>query len=158
MATATSRITIPPQPRLNPALRTQINSALLSHNAIPALHASLLHECQASGWLEQIRARVLELLRNGECVTFGEVMQVVMEETKGGNAGGAFMTKEKAEINGINGKKEVNGKARGRESRGGLMDLSVPAKVVEEGVKIVRGVLEQVVDIGEDEEERQRRM
>ena len=154
MAAATSRISVPAQPIINPTLRSQINHALLSHNAIPALQASLLHECQASGWLEQVRARVLELLRNGECTTFGEVMLVIMEEVKGGNADAAFSKKERTQANGVNGRKEINVEAmsRGRNSEG--RDLRVPNKVIEEGVKIVRGVLDQVVDIGDDREAR----
>ena len=81
-------------------------------------------------------------------------MLVIMEEVKGGNADAAFSKKERTQANGVNGRKEINVEAmsRGRNSEG--RDLRVPNKVIEEGVKIVRGVLDQVVDIGDDREAR----
>ncbi|MCJ1413385.1 hypothetical protein MMC19_007490 [Ptychographa xylographoides] len=140
----TTRISVPAAPTLDPSLRTKINSALLEKNAIPTIHASLLHECQASGWLDRIKARIYDLLRSGECASYGEVMAVVMGEMKGGERDRAFEVKRENGVkeNGVNGTGKANGISN-EEGEG----MRVPVRVVEEGVKIVRGVLDGVVDV-----------
>lgn len=138
MATTISRISVPTNPELTTSLRSQINTSLLSSGAIPTIHASLLHECQATGWLELIKARVLDLLRSGECVSYGEVLSVVMREIKGnGNCDGegAFDVKNE------NGNGLTNGDAQTKES------LRVPRTVVEVGTRLVRDALDLVVNI-----------
>ncbi|MCJ1393535.1 hypothetical protein MMC18_006410 [Xylographa bjoerkii] len=137
-----TRVPIPPGGTLTTPLRSQLNAALLSTSAIPTIHAALLHECQASGWLDLIKARVLDLLRSGECVSYGEVMAVVLREMKGNgrmDGEGSFAVKKE---NGVNG---VNGAGSGKGA------LRVPERVVEEGVRVVRGCLEEVVDIEGEE-------
>ncbi|MCJ1433289.1 hypothetical protein MMC27_002648 [Xylographa pallens] len=156
--TTPQRIPLPPTGTLTPPLRSQLNAALLATTAIPTIHSTLLHECQASGWLDLIKARVLDLLRSGECATYGEVMAVVLQEMKGnssgrGDGGGAFAgggVKRENENNnngagGVNGVNGVNGGGEGAS-------LRVPERVVEVGVRVVRGFLDEVVDIEGEEE------
>ena len=81
-------------------------------------------------------------------------MLVIMEEVKGGNADAAFSKREKTQANGVNGRKEISTEAMSRRRNSEERDLRVPNKVIEEGVKIVRGVLDLVVDVGDDRDAR----
>ncbi|MCJ1247347.1 hypothetical protein MMC30_004561 [Trapelia coarctata] len=168
------RIPIPPTYTLTPPLRHRLNSALLSLNAIPHLQAALTHEAQASGWLDAIRARVYELLRSGECTTYAEVMAAIMQEVKGAKRGvvnGVGNTDGGGNVgaNGVNGvglglgfageekggsgsgSAFTNGNTGANGNGEGRGRLAVPRRVVEAGVRIVRGVLEEVVEVTGEE-------
>lgn len=127
---------------LPPRLRNALNTALLSSNSIPAIQAALLHECQASGFVAAVRARVRELLRSGQCASYGEVMARIMAEIRGedgmlsnGNGNGTGAAAAAAAAAGAGGSPER---------------LKVPVRVIEEGVRVVRQALEGVVEIGDD--------
>lgn len=139
---AAARVTVPIQSTSNlpPNLRSSINNALVSHNAIPAIQTALLNECQSSGFVTALRARVLELLRSGQCTSYGDIMATVMAELKANaiqDGSGPFVNGGTVMVG-----EEINGS--------GTVDsgqLKVPARVIEEGVKVVRGALEGCVDI-----------
>lgn len=115
-------------------LRHQLTSALLSASAIPTLQSTLYTKCEETGWLDAVRKRAVQLIREGEEVGEG----VAYEEVFGRVMGEA--------------------KAKGRESGGGKghgegkVDVRVPEVVVNEGTKIVREALEKVVVIERKEE------
>ena len=108
---------------------------------------------------------MLDLLRSGECATYGEVMAVVLREMKGSSSsGGAFVGGgggkrenggggDRNSNSGNNGAGGVNG-VNGVNGGGKGAALRVPERVVEVGVRVVRGFLDEVVDIegGEEEE------
>ncbi|MCJ1354722.1 MAG: hypothetical protein MMC33_004711 [Icmadophila ericetorum] len=123
------RLPLPSTGNLTPPLRTQIHQILLSTNAISTIHLALLQECQSSGWLEAIRRRALELLRSGECGSFEEVMDAVLREARGKNVNGVIS----------------NGTAVEEKT-----NVKIPETVTAEGVKIVKGVLEEMLDVGEE--------
>jgi hypothetical protein len=119
---------------LTPTLKSNINNALIAHNAIPKIHAALLHECQASGFTASLRARALELLRSGECNKFGEVLDRIMLELKPDSE---------------NGRGSVNGNSKGNGDNN--TRLKIPDTVVKEGVRIVREAIDPVISVVLDE-------
>ena len=136
MASASPRVSVPAGANfspLSPKLRSSINESLVATNAVCDIQSSLLHECQMSGFTTAIRARVVDLLRSGECTTYTEVMREVMSEIKGSLDAEALG--EDAAVNGEEGE--------GNEDQ----KLKVPRTVVEEGVKKVKAALENCVDV-----------
>jgi hypothetical protein len=121
-------------------LVNDITTALLTANAIPRIQAVLNHELAATGWTANLRSFVLQLLRSGECTTYDELMERVLEEVR--SKPGQQMTEKS--INGVNG--TGNSKVQSGKSvdEGGLL---VPDKAVREGIKVVRKELEGVCEI-----------
>ena len=140
-ATASAqRVSVPAKSSAGPLpdnLRSALNAALLANNAVPTILTSLLDECQRSGFTAAIRARVADLLRSGECTTYGEVMREVMGEIK-----------SSSDVASSNVAATSNGEDLGPD---GERKLKVPKRVIEEGVKQVRAALETCVDIVNDE-------
>ena len=140
--TSSSTTTTPPLPQ---PLINDINTALLSANAIPRIQSLLHHSLASSGWTANLRTFVLQLLRSGECGSYDEVMARVLAEIGGDGDGEREEdeTKAKAKANGVNG---VNGEGKvGRTVEDGGM--RVPEAVVREGIKAVRKELEGVCDV-----------
>ncbi|MCJ1446283.1 MAG: hypothetical protein MMC23_006788 [Stictis urceolatum] len=137
----------PPSSPLTPHVRSQINTALLTSNSIPKIQAALLHECQASGFITALRARCLELLRSGECASYGELMGVVMQEVRGDNVGVIGGDSGGGSSGGGIKENGVNGTGTGKKEEG---RLRVPKRVVEEGVGVVKSALEGCVVFGEE--------
>ena len=119
------------QAPLAPNLKSAINNSLLAHNAIPKIQASLLHQCQASGFTSALRQRTLELLRAGECNNYGEVMDKIIAELKLGSPDDSIA---------------VNGK------NGTDLGLKIPADVIKNGIEIVRDAIEPVVQVGDKQD------
>ena len=160
---------IPPNPPtpLSQPLRTDITNALLATSTIPTLQTMLLAECHEIGWLDTVRERALQLIRTGECVTYGEVMGKVVGEAKvWGTAderdgklvngiqhsatGKSGVERNGAAKNGINSAiKNGVGKEVGKDTKA---DVRVPDKVVREGVRVVKAALDKVVKIEEQED------
>lgn len=160
------RITVPlpSTAPLPPRLRSAINAALVAHNVIPGIQAALLHECQVSGFVAALRARALELLRAGECAGYAEVMATVVGEVRASNE--RALTTGKVGVNGAVGRaqkgkdegedededeEEEDGEDEAGFGSGSGAGLQVPERVVREGIRVVKGALEGVVDIGPDE-------
>lgn len=116
MSSDKSTPTVVPQRLPSPlttTLRNSVSSALLnSHSSIPTIEHAFSSALQTSGWTERLNARVLELLRSGECGTYDEVMDQILVESRNDNPGNK------------------------RDSKGGT--LEVPTKAVEDGIEIVR--------------------
>lgn len=116
-------------------LRTATTTALVAASAIPTLHSALTCACQETRWLDAVRERSLQLLRSGECVTYGEVMGRILREARGVDDSGV-----------------EDGEGGGKEEK--KVDVRVPEGVVREGVRVVREALEAVVVVeGEGEGE-----
>ena len=135
MSPPTLPVSIPIQNPLPPSLLTTINTHLLTHtpSTLTTLHNTLLHECQASGWLEAVRLRARELLRSGECASYEEVLWKIIAEAKG--------KKEKEKE-----KDGVNGNGNGGGNNGNKTDVRIPEELVREGVRIVKGALEEIIE------------
>jgi len=119
-------------------VRNDIYSALLSGTGIRTIEATLDHEMQTTGFKSNLRAYITHLLRAGECTTFDEVMTRVNEKIRHDTGAG--------KSNGANGVNGVNGHSRD----GDEYDLSLPDRVVSEGVKRVEAELDKVCDISVD--------
>ena len=144
MASSTApRVPVPnPLPRPVPReLRSLISQHLLDTGTIANFHATLLHHAQASGWIDALKQRSLELLRSGDCSTYGDVMKAIMEEAKSKQQG--------TMANGVTGDKR-NG--AGKNGLAGIVggpktDVKIPEVVTERGFEALRKTLEGVVDI-----------
>ena len=82
------------------------------------------------------------MLRSGECNSYTEVMERITSELKAGSGDGKSIS--------------VNGGARDREDINGDTAssgkrLKVPNRVIEEGVKVVRGAVEGCVEVAGEE-------
>ena len=155
----------PPNP-LTADLRILLISGLLSSSAIQNLNSTLLSSCQVTGWLDAARDRAVQLLRSGECSTHEQVMAALQEESKG-RAIEKPMTEKPA--NGYSnsilatGGQAPSGEREGKEwnwreyDRDGghvkekKVDVIMPKKVIEDGKKLVREALSQLVVIEESE-------
>lgn len=73
-------IPYPPPVPLSLELRDSIIATLLHSSSIQKLNNHLLADCQATGWVDAVRKRTLQLLRTEKCATYKEVMDVLMKE------------------------------------------------------------------------------
>ena len=153
----------PPKP-LTPALRKLLISGLLSSAAIETLHTTLLTSCQATGWLDAVKDRAVQLIRSGKCNTYEQVMAALQEESK-------LTVIERPAANGLSSGVLVNGngdgasgggrwgaegrwRENGNAPNGGHVweeevDVTIPNQVIEDGKKFVKQALDQIVVIEE---------
>jgi hypothetical protein len=151
--------TLPADPNSTAApesrLQKQIIDALLYNGGHSSIEHVLDHELAASGWTTNLRTYVQMLFRSGECTTFNEAMERVMKCVGVGGRPG----NEKKEVNG-----ETTNGAGPSSAAGSLVtqhqpikdmenggQLSIPEKVVTEGVKAVRKELEKICEIEVDD-------
>lgn len=73
----------PSESPLSLKTRDLIISTLLATSTIQKVNNRLLTTCQAAGWVDAVRQRTLQLLRGGQCATYKEVMDVLLEEAWG---------------------------------------------------------------------------
>jgi hypothetical protein len=99
----------------------------------------LVQELAAAGWTTALRERVRELVRSGECASYGEVMRKVLGDVRVVEGGVGRGVEE-----GVGGLKEGDGV-------GGSGGLVVPERVVREGVKVIRKELERVATVVVDD-------
>lgn len=165
-------------------LPTETASALLTYmrtdtTAIPYLSNLLSDSLNRTGWTDRVRALALELLRNGTCDTFPELMAEVMRRmtlpketekpisskdkgkevngapattTAGAGPGGAA-TAAAQSGGAVNGNNAI---ALSKEWSGGpdgLPDVRVPYVTVEKGVAFIREKIEEICEVVEDEED-----
>lgn len=119
----------PPPSPLPTSLRNDITSALFSQTqAIPALQKTLLSQCEKAGWLDAVRKRSLQLLREDEGRGYRDVVAILVGEARGGKSTDDVVK---------------SGEARdgGRE----VVDVKVPEKAVNGGARIVSDALEGIV-------------
>lgn len=155
----------PPSP-LTSDLRSDLTSVLLSTSAIQDLHTILLSSCQSSGWLDAVRERALQLLRNGECRTYGEVMEVLVREVRRRTSDDVKQPRGvlgvgQQENNGFASSDRVNGSDKGRDGTGDStsrsasqkqVDIRIPEKVIREGTKVLREALDKTIGIVVDDD------
>jgi hypothetical protein len=112
-----------------------------------------MHESQTTGFLAQLRARVLDLIRSGECATYHECMERVMSEIRldadDSDLGTAAKWDRKAGgamTNGVGGAANhhanVNGFVNGVEH-----ELVVPERVIDEGIKALEVQLGPLIGV-----------
>ncbi|ETN41900.1 uncharacterized protein HMPREF1541_03839 [Cyphellophora europaea CBS 101466] len=160
------------------SLPTATQRALISHlrttNALPDLSAQLADSLARTGWTDRVRALSLELLRNGSCDTFPELMEEVMRRAKiprdnSSNGNGSASTNgtqtggAAAQANGTGTSTPTasQGAAAGasqgaivvsKEWSGGpdgLPDIRIPEATVEVGVDFLKDRIKDVVEVEE---------
>ncbi|KAL4976856.1 hypothetical protein BDW66DRAFT_45052 [Aspergillus desertorum] len=143
----------------SPSSPGDLESDLLAHlattHALEDLHTNLLSTLQRLGWTEKIRRLSIELLRANRCERFDDVVEAVVASAQGrshpclvdsnsDNTTGSRATHIHTQ----------DGDADGVESNGGYsfenVDVRIPSVVVEQGVRVIKDVLREVV-ILEDE-------
>ena len=143
MTTPQNKITIPtplPTP-LSPPLLTSLTNALLTANAITPILRTLTTECQKAKWQDAVKARIMQMLKNEEYVDRAEMLRVLVREARGLEEEGEEDNEREDE--GDDGQKVTRNENGGE----GRIDVRVPEKAVSEGAKIVKGVLEKVVEV-----------
>ena len=74
------KISYPPPASLTLETRDSIISCLLATDSIKELNNELLAASQATGWVDAVRKRTLQLLRSGECSKYHDIVRVVIQE------------------------------------------------------------------------------
>ena len=119
------------------ALPSATRNALLSHlqdsTTIPRLNNLLTDSLTRTGWTDKIHDLALELLRNGDCANFGEVLSEVSRRACQG------INKSNGEANGAN------------ASNADSIDVKIPQEVIEKSVKFLKDEIEGVVDVIHDD-------
>lgn len=119
-----------PSPLPN-TLRTSVSTALLSsHASIPTIQRTFSNALDSSGWTKRLNERVLELLRSGECTSYEDIMQRILQES-GRQASSGPRSRRVSSVN---------------------RSLEVPDGAVEEGIKAVEIELEKAGIRVEEEE------
>lgn len=67
-----------------PATQSQLTTALVDHGSIPIIQNALLHELQASGWSQNLRNHVTQLMRSGECTKYDDLMDRILDQALSG--------------------------------------------------------------------------
>ena len=111
------------------AIPTASQRALISHlrttHSIPELSNILRDSLARTGWTDRVRALALELLRNGTCNTFPELMEEVMRRAKlAQDASSGGSTKDSS--NTANGA-QTNG-TKGSVAQGSTLPAAVPGQ------------------------------
>lgn len=143
-------------PSLTPEIRSALLTALMSSSAIPKIHTTLLSSCQSTGWLDAVRERALQLLRSGECTSYREIMAVLRDEVRaplpqaneaGGGGGGQEDGNNAGERGRVRRRKGGREEEEEEEEEYRVINVRIPAKVYNDGVRAVRKALEAVVDV-----------
>lgn len=144
---SSDRILIPPSPPspLPPNLLTTLTSALLSStSAIPHLQYTLLSTAQSHHWPDAIHQRAKQLINTGQATTPQEVMAQLVLEAREGRKG--MMPGALARGKGPDSKSgnwSGNGNGNGEQ----VIDVRFPEEAVKAGKEVVRGALEEIVDV-----------
>ncbi|KAF1982427.1 hypothetical protein K402DRAFT_194920 [Aulographum hederae CBS 113979] len=118
---------------------TALTASLISSGGIERIQSVMTDSLAASGFTQNLRKRILSLLRCGECTNYTELMDVLFKEV-----GAEIMRaqKEKEKEKGMNG--HTNGTTgKSEEER----PLRIPESAVEDGVVAVRRELNTVCTI-----------
>lgn len=164
-------------PSLPPSTSQALISHLRSSGSIPDLSTLLADSLARTGWTDRVRALALELLRNGTCDTFPELMAEVLrrakipkeKETKA-SAAVAAAAAAAASTKGTTGGKSttaangtstptnvVNGNnaiALSKEWSGGpdgLPDVRIPETTVDLGVQFLKERIKEAVEPVDDD-------
>ncbi|RMZ87677.1 hypothetical protein DV736_g5094, partial [Chaetothyriales sp. CBS 134916] len=155
-SSASNKIPIPVSlTATTPSLPNESQQALIRHlqetGSLGDLSSILSDSLARSGWTDRVKALAQELLRNGTCVTFPELITEVMKRAaipKGANAnnaqgsasgpsqsnGSATPTSSQQQQNGMNGAGSIVVTKEWTGGPDGLPDVRLPNSVVEIGV------------------------
>lgn len=149
------------------ALESDLLTKLSATSALEDLQENLLGSLHRVGWTEKITSLATELLRAGRCETFDDVMEAVVASAEGRThpALGAKNSGQNGDAT-SNGTKEAksNGTKKGNDAAGGSssnaaydpvkyieeVDVRIPESIVDEGVRGLKDILREMVDL-EDE-------
>ncbi|KIV94026.1 hypothetical protein PV10_05188 [Exophiala mesophila] len=157
---------------LPPATSQALIAQLRNTNSVADLSTLLADQLARSGWTDRVRALSLELLRNGTCDTFPELMTEVMRRAKlGAQKGGQLETskdkdgkdgkdsKDKSKANGtstptsaaaaaaaaVNGNQAIAVSKEWSGGPDGLPDVRIPEVVVQQAVELLKERIKDVV-------------
>ncbi|KIW60638.1 hypothetical protein PV05_00839 [Exophiala xenobiotica] len=147
---------------LPPATSQALIAHLRSTGQISDLSSVLADSLARTGWSDRVRALSLELLRNGKCDTFPELMTEVLRRAKIPKAhtsaakSGAGTNTTNGTSNATNGAGMTgnNAIALSKEWSGGpdgLPDVRIPEVTVEIGVNFLKEKIKDVVEPVEDD-------
>jgi hypothetical protein len=169
-----------------PTLPTSTQEALISHlrqtNSIPDLSSLLADSLARTGWTDRVRALSLELLRNGTCDTFPELMAEVLRRAKipkspstgtasqnvntsmastsssgptsaPGSSAGAGTANGVAANGGMNGTNAITVSKEWSGGPDGLPDVRIPEVTVEAGVEFLKERIKDVVEVVDEEDD-----
>ncbi|KAJ5690706.1 hypothetical protein N7462_005098 [Penicillium macrosclerotiorum] len=147
------------------ALESDLLTKLSATSALEDLQENLLGSLHRMGWTERVTSLATELLRAGRCETFDDVMEAIVASAEGRSH--PALGSKNAEQNGDatpNGSKES--RSNGTKKGGGgsssdnkpwdplkyieEVDVRIPENVVDEGVRGLKDILREMVDL-EDE-------
>jgi hypothetical protein len=121
---------------VSPALRNNIYSALLSGGGIRQIEGTLDRQLAESGFKDELRRYITDVLRSGQATTAQEARVLAMKKVRAAMEGKDDDDDDQA--NGTNGEEQK-------------YNLKIPTKAVTESVKSVRKELEKICDITEDD-------
>ncbi|KAI1615127.1 hypothetical protein EDD37DRAFT_608997 [Exophiala viscosa] len=143
------------------------SQALIAHlratGDISSLSGLLSDSLARTGWTDRVRALSLELLRNGTCDTFPELMSEVLRRAKIPNTGrhsdgpssstSASTKKKDAQANGTiaNGNGAIVLSKEWSGGPDGLPDIRIPESTVETGVEFLKEKIKHAVEPIEDD-------
>lgn len=118
-------------------LRYNIYSALLSHGGIRNIEATLDETLRATGFHDNLKAYITDLLRSGQATTCEEARDMAMAKIQ-------EQMRSKDSKATTNGHAAANGSANGDSDD---LDLRIPKEAIGKGVKSIEVELKKVVDI-----------
>ena len=119
-------------------LRSRLTTALLTSSVVHDIHKFLLSSCKSTGWLEKVRERTLQLLRNGDCVTYDEVLKILIAEARGKDISKDAVGHLRQGTN----ERLIHEGGKQKE-----VDIRIPKETIAPGVEVVRKALDKVVKI-----------
>jgi hypothetical protein len=153
---------------LPPATSQALIAHLRATGSIPELSTLLADSLARTGWTDRVRALSLELLRNGTCDTFPELMTEVLRrakipksaqnsqlETSKGSSGGKSIngvsSTPKDSANGVPGNGAIAVSKEWSGGPDGLPDVRIPEVTVEAGVGFLKEKVKAVVQPVDDD-------
>ncbi|CAG7960355.1 unnamed protein product [Penicillium salamii] len=136
------------------ALISDLLVKLSASCALQDLQENLLGSLHCLGWTDEVTTLATELLRAGRCETFDDVMEAVLASAEGRThpALGSKSSNGDATSNGTN---ETNATNKGNKYQATYdplkyieeVDVRIPETVVDEGVRGLKNILLDVVDL-----------
>lgn len=131
---APSSLLDPETSSLPPTTRNALLSHLQESNTIQQLNSLLTDSLTRTGWTERVHELTLELLRNGDCTGFGEVLNQVTKSACQGLG---------ATANG--------GTTNGVSDATMKIDVTIPQETIEKSVKFLKDEIDGVIEVVHDE-------
>ncbi|KAJ5584959.1 uncharacterized protein N7459_004759 [Penicillium hispanicum] len=144
------------------ALESDLLTKLSATSALEDLQETLLGSLHRVGWTERITSLATELLRAGRCETFDDVMEAVVASAEGRThpALGSKHCEQNGDANGTK-EEKANGTKKGDSASHENasydpakyieeVDVRIPDTVVDEGVRGLKDILREMVDLEDD--------